>query len=176
IEGYRVAGKTGTSQKVDPETKRYSKRKYMAAFVGFTPVASPKLLVAVAIDEPKGSYYGGVVAAPVFKEVGSWSLAHLRISPETHLASSKKKREPVWNSETLAKIQMIASELRKQNITAGAMPDFSGMGLREVLTRTRQLGVVAEVEGSGFAVSQEPSPGTPLEKGATVKVQFKSPA
>lgn len=176
IEGYRVAGKTGTSQKVDPATKMYSKRKYMSTFVGFTPVDTPKLLIAVAIDEPKGSYYGGVVSAPVFKEVGSWALAYLRISPGVHEEASIGRPEPVWNQETLAKIQSIASALREQNITAGAMPDFSGMGLREVFTRTRQLGVLVEVEGSGFAVSQEPSPGTPIEKGMTVKIQFESPA
>jgi cell division protein FtsI (penicillin-binding protein 3) len=176
IDGYRVAGKTGTSQKVDPKTKMYSKRKYMSTFVGFTPLEPPKLLIAVAIDEPKGSYYGGVVSAPVFKEVGSWALAHLRISPGTHMAGSIGRQEPVWNQETLAKIQSIASALREQNITAGLMPDFSGMGLREVFTRTRELGVLVEVEGSGFAVSQEPSPGTPIEKGTTVKVQFESPA
>jgi beta-lactam-binding protein with PASTA domain len=56
------------------------------------------------------------------------------------------------------------------------MPDFSGMGLREVFTRTRKLGVLVEVEGRGFAISQEPSPGAPIEKGVTVKVQFDSPA
>ncbi len=176
IEGYRVAGKTGTSQKVDPETRAYSKSKYVAAFVGFAPLHSPRLLIAVAIDEPKGSYYGGVVAAPAFKELGSWALAHLRISPETRSAVFKKRQAPAWDSETRAKIQSIASELRKQNIAAGAMPDFSGMGLREVLTRTRQLDVLVEVEGSGFAVSQEPFPGTPIEKGITVKVRFESPA
>ncbi|MFO8090282.1 MAG: penicillin-binding protein [Desulfatiglandaceae bacterium] len=176
IDGYCVAGKTGTSQKVDPKTKMYSKRKYMSTFVGFTPLDTPKLLIAVAIDEPKGSYYGGVVSAPVFKEVGSWALAHLRVSPGTHMAGSIGRQEPVWNQETLAKIQSIASALREQNITAGAMPDFCGMGLREVFTRTRELGVLVEVEGSGFAVSQEPSPGTPIEKGITVKVQFESPA
>jgi cell division protein FtsI (penicillin-binding protein 3) len=176
IDNYRVAGKTGTSQKVDPETKMYSKRKYVSTFIGFTPLDTPKLLIAVSIDEPKGSYYGGVVSAPVFKEIGSWALAHLRISPGNHAADSKVRPEPAWNEETLAKIQSIASALREQNITAGAMPDFSGMGLREVFNHTRQLGVLVEVEGSGFAVSQEPSPGTPIEKGITVKVQFDSPA
>jgi cell division protein FtsI (penicillin-binding protein 3) len=176
IDGYRVAGKTGTSQKVDPKTKTYSKRKYMSTFVGFTPLDTPKLLIAVAIDEPKGSYYGGVVSAPVFKEIGSWALAHLRISPGTDLAGSIGRQELVWNQETLSKIQSIASALREQNITAGTMPDFSGMGLREVFIRTRELGVLVEVEGSGFAVSQEPSPGTPIEKGIIVKVQFESPA
>ena len=71
ISGYQVAGKTGTSQKVDPRTKRYSKSKYIASFVGFVPSDRPRLLISVLIDEPKGMVYGGLVAGPVFSKVGS---------------------------------------------------------------------------------------------------------
>jgi cell division protein FtsI (penicillin-binding protein 3) len=79
ISGFRVAGKTGTSQKVDPKSKRYSRTKYVATFAGFVPVDHPKLVILVAIDEPRGIPYGGVVAAPVFSEVGLWSLNHLQV-------------------------------------------------------------------------------------------------
>ena len=60
ISGFRVAGKTGTSQKVDQKTKRYSKSKYVASFVGFAPAEKPKMVIMVAIDEPEGLYYGGL--------------------------------------------------------------------------------------------------------------------
>ena len=86
ISGFRVAGKTGTSQKVDEKTKRYSKTKYVASFVGFAPVEKPRVVLMIAIDEPRGLYYGGIVAGPVFKEVGLWTLNHLGVSPEAELA------------------------------------------------------------------------------------------
>jgi len=69
IRGFRVAGKTGTSQKVDPKTKRYSKSKYVAIFVGFAPVERPKLVILALIDEPKGVVYGGLVAGACFSRM-----------------------------------------------------------------------------------------------------------
>ena len=86
ISGFRVAGKTGTSQKVDPKSKQYSRTKYVATFAGFVPVDHPRLVILVAIDEPRGIPYGGVVAAPVFSEVGLWSLNHLQVNPKIRLA------------------------------------------------------------------------------------------
>jgi cell division protein FtsI (penicillin-binding protein 3) len=82
IRGYRLAGKTGTANKPDPVVGGYSKSKYVASFVGFAPAADPRLLVAVMVDEPKGAYYGGVVAAPAFKEITSFALPYLKIPPE----------------------------------------------------------------------------------------------
>ena len=175
IKGYRVAGKTGTSQKVDPETRRYSRSKYVASFVGFTPVDRPRLVIAIAIDEPRGSYYGGTVTGPVFREVGEWSMAHLRVAPEVREAALEKPPVPVWNSEAAARVKSIAADLRMENLAAGAMPDFTGMGLREVFTRTRELGILVEMEGSGFVASQDPPAGTEMEKGETVLVRFQPP-
>jgi cell division protein FtsI (penicillin-binding protein 3) len=69
LPGVAVAGKTGTSQKVDPATGRYSPTARVASFVGFVPADAPRVAVAVVIDEPQGSPYGGVVAAPIFREI-----------------------------------------------------------------------------------------------------------
>ena len=80
IEGYNLAGKTGTAQK--PEAGGYSKDKYVASFVGFAPSRRPKLLVAVMVDEPQGDIYGGAVAAPAFRDITSFALNYLRIPPE----------------------------------------------------------------------------------------------
>ena len=82
IEGYKVAGKTGTAQKAKTGKPGYEEGKYIASFMGFVPVNEPKLAIIVIIDEPQGAYYGGVVAAPVFKEVAEFSLRHLKIPPE----------------------------------------------------------------------------------------------
>jgi len=82
VPGYRVAGKTGTAQKFDLSLGKYSDDKYDSLFVGFVPVENPKLSILVLIDEPVGSYYGGTVAAPVFKEIVSKVLPYLSIPPD----------------------------------------------------------------------------------------------
>ena len=81
IKGYELAGKTGTAQKPDPVTGGYSETKYVASFVGFAPAKTPKLLVTVMVDEPKGEIYGGLVAGPAFKRITSFALSYLKIPP-----------------------------------------------------------------------------------------------
>ncbi len=79
VEGNEVAGKTGTAQVINPETGRYSKEKYVSSFVGFVPADNPRLAMIVVIYEPKGQIYGGVVAAPVFKDIANQTLSYLDI-------------------------------------------------------------------------------------------------
>jgi cell division protein FtsI (penicillin-binding protein 3) len=80
IPGFRVAGKTGTAQKVDPRTGAYSSALSIGSFVGFVPADSPRLAMIVVIDEPQGEAWGGVVAAPVFRRVGEQVLTYLGVS------------------------------------------------------------------------------------------------
>jgi cell division protein FtsI (penicillin-binding protein 3) len=81
VEGYDIAGKTGTAEK--PEDGVYSKDKFVASFVGFAPAQDPRLLVAVIVDEPGGGVYsGGEVAAPAFEKIASFALPYLGIAPE----------------------------------------------------------------------------------------------
>jgi cell division protein FtsI/penicillin-binding protein 2 len=82
IPGYTLAGKTGTANKVDPDTGVYSKERYVASFAGFAPARDPQLLVIVTIDEPKGTIWGGEVAAPAFQQIAQFALTYLRIPPE----------------------------------------------------------------------------------------------
>jgi len=79
IPGFRVAGKTGTAQKIDPRTGTYSSTQFVGSFVGFTPVDHPRLAMIVVIDEPQGEAWGGVVAAPVFRRVGEQVLNYLGV-------------------------------------------------------------------------------------------------
>jgi cell division protein FtsI/penicillin-binding protein 2 len=81
IDGYVLAGKTGTAEKPD-EFGGYSKTKFVSSFVGFAPAERPRLLVAVVVDEPQGDIYGGTVAAPAFREITSFALNYLRIPPD----------------------------------------------------------------------------------------------
>ena len=172
IEGFRVAGKTGTSQKVDPDTKRYSKTKYVASFVGFVPSDKPRLVILVVIDEPKGHIYGGLVAGPVFKEVGSWALNHLRINPQLSL-----QRHTKIQPENVAEPPRSLAETTKllYEPQPGQLPDFTGLGMREVLKRGHALGLKVCLEGSGLAIKQNPDPGSPLKTVQSVTVNFKPP-
>ncbi|MBM2839267.1 MAG: ftsI, partial [Deltaproteobacteria bacterium] len=76
LTGYDVAGKTGTAQKVSGG-RGYTENKHVASFIGFVPAESPELVVLVAIDEPEGIQYGGIVAAPAFKAIAETSLRYL---------------------------------------------------------------------------------------------------
>jgi cell division protein FtsI (penicillin-binding protein 3) len=81
LEEYTVAGKTGTSQKVEPDG-RYSHSRFMSSFVGFAPAENPAVLIFVLLDEPKPVYYGGAAAAPIFKEVAGRVLKDLGVPPD----------------------------------------------------------------------------------------------
>jgi cell division protein FtsI (penicillin-binding protein 3) len=82
IPGYKLAGKTGTANKIDPLTHEYSKSAYVASFIGFAPALHPRLLIAVMVDEPQTDIYGGSVAAPAFGKIASFALPYLRIPPQ----------------------------------------------------------------------------------------------
>jgi cell division protein FtsI (penicillin-binding protein 3) len=84
LEGYTVCGKTGTARKLNDDG-RYSDTQHIASFVGFTPAENPKLAILVVIDEPKGKYYGGTVAAPVFRRIAREALNYLNIPPQSGL-------------------------------------------------------------------------------------------
>jgi cell division protein FtsI (penicillin-binding protein 3) len=80
IPGFRVAGKTGTAQKIDSRTGAYSSTQFVGSFVGYVPAESPRLAMIVILDEPQGESWGGTVAAPVFRQVGEQVLNYLGVS------------------------------------------------------------------------------------------------
>src|SRR5690606_29107556 len=80
VPGYRVSGKTGTAQKVDPVAGGYSDKR-IASFIGTVPAEAPRLVIHVVVDEPESNVYGGIVAAPAFKEIATDTLAYLGVAP-----------------------------------------------------------------------------------------------
>lgn len=86
LDGFRIAGKTGTAKKYDPGIRSYTKN-YTASFVGFTPVEKPRLSMIVVLDSPKEYYYGGQACAPVFRDIARQVLRYLRVPPERPLTS-----------------------------------------------------------------------------------------
>ena len=171
IKGYRVAGKTGTSQKVDPVTKRYSSKNYVALFVGFVPAGTPRLAILVLVDEPEAKKYGGLVSAPAFREIGAWSLNHLRVLPDVRVVKAEAHAESDASRNSVSPLRVEVSQEGP-----GLVPDFRGQTMREVLRGGRSLGVKVLVDGTGLAVEQDPEPGSPLSQVTQVSVSFRPPS
>jgi cell division protein FtsI (penicillin-binding protein 3) len=96
INGYRVAGKTGTAHKL--EGNGYAKNRYLSTFVGYAPASNPRFVIAVMLDEPSaGQYFGGAVAAPVFSRVMAGALRMLNVphdAPVTNVVSLTAAPKP----------------------------------------------------------------------------------
>src|SRR5436853_5768143 len=128
LDGYSAAGKTGTAQKIDPKTHTYSATKYIGSFVGFAPVNNPAVVIIVVIDEPQGSYHGGDIAAPVFREIAEQVLPELNITPDTEVKSEPpmiaqlSKASPQQIKEDAAQVQRREETLPKMV----AAKSFSG--------------------------------------------------
>jgi len=166
IKGFLVGGKTGTAQKVETGTGRYSATKRTASFIGFLPLQDPKLLILVVIDEPRGAVYGGVVAAPAFNRIAVKTAYYLGIPPtETAaLAAARPVGAPVP-----------ARALPASTGTRGGamiMPDLSGLSMGRVADIMGRYSVRLSFSGSGVARSQSPAPGVPLLPGAECSVTF----
>ncbi|GAB4363827.1 MAG: penicillin-binding protein [Deltaproteobacteria bacterium] len=172
IEGFRVGGKTGTAQKVEPGTGRYSPRKRVSSFVGFLPLTDPELLILVVIDEPKKEVYGGMVAAPAFNRIAVKTAYYLGISPtdpvRRAVASSAGRPEAgrVPGRGTRTPVSLRGRD------TALLMPDLTGLSMGRVVDLMGRFSVNLRMEGSGVAKSQWPRPGTILVPGAECVVTF----
>ncbi|MEN6370878.1 MAG: penicillin-binding protein 2 [Armatimonadota bacterium] len=90
IEGYSVAGKTGSAQKARVDGRGYAPGKFIASFMGFVPARNPRLVICVAVDEPKGTHWGATVAGPVFKEIAQRAMLHLGVQPDEPLSPEIK--------------------------------------------------------------------------------------
>jgi cell division protein FtsI (penicillin-binding protein 3) len=173
VAGYRVAGKTGTAQKVDPLTRGYSVDKRTASFVGFVPADKPRLTIMVVIDEPKTSPYGGVVAAPAFREIAHQSLCYLKVAPE---GGGKGAQPAVVQEEKPVDRRLLEVAAAEGTFVTGEegsmMPDFRGMSMRQVLRSMEKRGLNIRLIGSGRAVEQSPQPGGRIGESGQVWVRF----
>ena len=188
IPGFVVAGKTGTAQKAG--VGGYMAGKYVSSFVGFAPSENPKIVGLVLIEEPKGRYYGGDIAAPVFSRVVSQALGILRVAPEEQrlpealLASTSTERihypagvVPVSvhsTGEPLA--SPIFSSPEPTLVSADGAPSALGLSARQALALFARRGLVARIEGSGFVVAQQPLPGAQVRTGTTCILRLAEPA
>jgi cell division protein FtsI (penicillin-binding protein 3) len=191
LDGYTAAGKTGTAQKIDPHTHAYSGDKYIASFVGFTPVDNPAVVISVIVDEPRGAHHGGDVAAPVFRSIAEQILPILNVEPdidgpkppvparaETESAPAKPAAvQPPASNASLPRVERNSgnnSETVYVNSSKRAMlmPDLRGRSLRDVATVCAQMGLQLDARGTGRAVRQTPAKGRELGSGQVIRVEF----
>lgn len=151
IEGYRVAGKTGTAQKAKPGGG-YLTNEHVASFIGFAPAVNPRLVCMVVVDAPQGyPYFGGWVAAPVFKNIMQDALHYLEVP-------MYKSQE---NDKTLDKVENVL------------VPDVVNLPLAEAISLLNARGLKVKVSGSGNVVWQQtPQPRTKLQPGAQVIISL----
>ena len=195
LDGYSAAGKTGTAQKIDPRTKAYSSTKFVGSFVGFAPVTNPQVVIIVVIDEPAGSYHGGDVAAPVFREIAEQILPNLGVMPDIETKTAPELIAQNQNAETVVKMRekQARSEQERRatfptvdsNEGQGGevvyavaanksmlMPDLHGRSVRDVARTCAQLGLQIEARGEGRVTRQNPAPGREVGTGQVVYIDF----
>ena len=155
VEGFDVAGKTGTAQKADLTHGGYAAKKRVGSFVGFVPAEAPRLVVLVLVDEPEVAVYGGVVAAPVFQKIARGALRHLAVAPRASQAVPATLGQ-FEAAVRRAPAKVSAAEAQGEG---GAAPDFVGLSLREAVDKARSMKVNVRMQGNGFVVKQSPAPG-----------------
>lgn len=163
IEGYRIGGKTGTAQKAGK--RGYESGKYFSSFFSFFPVDDPKYAILITVDEPKGQYYGGVVALPEAREVFEKLIKYKGINPQGQIEEKLQEE----------KIQLVTikKDIKKarEDFNQGIMPDLTNLSLRELLAiYPKNKYINYEINGSGKVKEQSPLPGVKLNKETKIKI------
>jgi cell division protein FtsI/penicillin-binding protein 2 len=197
LNGYTAAGKSGTAQKIDPATGRYSATQYNASFVGFAPVNDPAVTILVVLDSPVGAHHGGEVGGPVFKRVAEQVLTYLAVPhdlpspgdvetaknalPVPRMVPKKgadRKAPRTRDEVALAKGD---GDLRPPTVAFSgqdgiAVPNLTGRSVRAVMEECTRIGLLPSLMGNGVAVEQFPDAGSLVPLGSRVTVRFGRPA
>jgi cell division protein FtsI (penicillin-binding protein 3) len=206
LDGWTAAGKTGSAQKIDPATGRYSPTQLIASFTGFAPISNPAVTILVSLDSPVGEHEGGQVAAPVFKRIAEQVLPYLDVPRDVplspRLVDAAYKNREISNSAALedftptdfsGQLDQLPAEVPATKSKAGIsqtgsvtvavdeggdiqVPDFSGKTMRDVTEICLRLGLEPVLIGSSLATNQMPAAGAKARRGAKVTVQFGTPA
>ena len=170
VKGYRIAGKTGTAQKIRRETAGYLEGRYIASFCGFAPVEDPIFTVLVMIDDPRGGdFYGGQIAAPVASRIFTQLLRYAHVEPSSNtFAETAGETEKGRSDDEEKRMEAAATPPEGKAV----VPDFTGLSLREAARLAELRGLTFESEGTGAAVSQSLSVNDIVDQGERVKVYF----
>ena len=173
IPGYEVAGKTGTAQKLDPTTRRYSRNPGVLSFVGFAPADEPRLVMLVMLDEPRTEKWGSEAAAPIFAAIGAEVLRYLDVPPRD-VAPLQIVTGPADGAVGRLRLASMSAEPFADR--ERVVPDLRGRTLRQALAMLAPLGVAVRLEGGGRVVAQTPAPGAPVELETSVRLTLAGPA
>ncbi|NLN62343.1 MAG: penicillin-binding protein [Myxococcales bacterium] len=188
IDGYLVAGKTGTAQKSKGALGYRDKHNFVSSFFGFVPAENPKLAISVVIEEPVLNYYGGTVAAPAFARIGTKALRHMGIEPsrpgKPTVAAAKSrdaaKGKPEAATASRAPIQVKDEAASNAEAAAGPVPEdhvripsLLGLSMGQALKKLSAVELRPMMAGTGVAVEQVPAPGEWVPKGEYVQVNFQ---
>jgi membrane peptidoglycan carboxypeptidase len=172
IDGYTIAGKTGTAAKL--VNGHYQTSDYNASFVGFVPSRNPALAILVVIDSPHGNgHTGGAVSAPVFRRIAEASLTYLGVGPNLDppatVIVARRGADADTPSPQPAKL---ATEITATLEPArnGLMPDLRGFSAREAIRLLSRIGMTPRLTGDGFVVEQDPMPGAALVRGEACRL------
>jgi cell division protein FtsI (penicillin-binding protein 3) len=165
LDGYTVAGKTGTAQKL--VNGRYSRSEYNTSFVGFVPSRKPVFTIIVVVDTPRVNKYGGLAAAPVFQRIADAALRHygvprtLNAAPPVLVARREERPEtPTAVPADLSPVLLVGEASGSRN---SGFPDLRGMNAREAVRALARLGLVARMHGTGVVMDQRPEPGSAID-------------
>ncbi|MCP5110172.1 MAG: hypothetical protein GY953_04990 [bacterium] len=179
--GYTTGGKTGSAQIYDPKLGHYTE-KYNSSYVGFAPLQEPKVVVAVTLNG--ATKYGGVVAAPVFREVATEALRILGVVPDIPVPDEPSDDD--WDDEEFADVAIASLgepiDIEAESGDAGAEfrataylwgppgPDLYGLALRSVMRECSRASMEVDYEGAGLVRIQHPPPGAVLPVGGRIRV------
>lgn len=149
IDGYRVGGKTGTAQKII--NGRYSANEHIVSFIGFAPADDPQVVIYIAVDDPQGLQFGGLIAAPIVRNIMEDTLRYLEVEPR------KDQVDKLYRPEL-------------GEITYVEVPDLVGMTVNEIIQDLGSSLNLARAGTGNLIVSQAPKAGTRVQKGSTIRV------
>jgi cell division protein FtsI (penicillin-binding protein 3) len=173
VQGFGVAGKTGTAQKPDPVTHVYSRKPGVLSFVGFVPSSAPRLVILALLDEPKTAVWGSEAAAPIFAAIAAPVLRHLDVPPTEAVPAVQIVRATARDLEREPPPEPEAGMPPEGD---AVMPDLGGKSLRQALALLGALDVDVTVSGRGVVVRQTPAPGMALSPGASCRLELAPPA
>lgn len=165
VPGYKVAGKTGTAQKIDRAKGIYSQEKVIASFMGYLPADEPRVAILVVVDEPEKTPYGGTAATPIFKRIAEELMQYMGVPPT---------EGDFGKNLTLARVSYPKKQEDKPNkkFPQHRMPDLKGLSMRKALARLGEEKVQVRLAGSGIVMTQRPHPGAVLKEGCEVFLKF----
>ncbi|MEG6584313.1 penicillin-binding protein [Dendrosporobacter sp. 1207_IL3150] len=166
VKGYRVAGKTGTAEKLREDGSGYQAGHYIASFAGFAPAEDPQLAILVVIDDPDGIYYGGQIAAPVASEILGQVLRYINVLPQGGNVIPQPK--PV--KQTQSEASPVAVKVPQGKIL---VPNLTGKSIRQAGDEISKSGLSMVPVGTGIAVRQSIAANSIAEPGSEITVYFE---